>query len=145
MRRYRPKLQVIEALKKSAFLEVVEGKRIRRRLPLIEDNDASTITGKLKTVSLDPEGDKRRSEEKEERNREKQATIGPTNGYDVQNGVSTSVSSNKPVSWSNDRVNQPQSSRLTVSKPKGTGFEEFYTEGPVTPAEYEEEQDIYDM
>lgn len=39
MRRFRPKSQVIVALKKSAFLEVVDNKRIRRRVPLVLDDE----------------------------------------------------------------------------------------------------------
>ena len=98
MRRYRPKLQVIESLKKSVFLEVVEGKRIRRRLALIEDNDVSAITGRLTTVSLDPKGDERPSEDAEERNREMRSTIGNRDKYGLHNGVITNIAGNKPVS-----------------------------------------------
>jgi hypothetical protein len=41
MRKYKPKSQVIASLKKSNFLEVVEGKRIRRRVPIILDDEPS--------------------------------------------------------------------------------------------------------
>jgi len=39
MRRFKPKSQVIVALRKSAILEVVDNKRIRRRIPLLLDNE----------------------------------------------------------------------------------------------------------
>jgi len=39
MRRFKPKPQVIVALRKSALLEVVDNKRIRRRIPLMLDNE----------------------------------------------------------------------------------------------------------
>jgi hypothetical protein len=39
MRRFKPKSQVIVALTKSAFLEVVDNKRIRRRVPLVLDDE----------------------------------------------------------------------------------------------------------
>jgi len=41
MRKYKPKSQVIASLKKSSFLEVVDGKRIRRRVPIILDGEPS--------------------------------------------------------------------------------------------------------
>jgi hypothetical protein len=90
MRRFKPKLQVIEALKKSAFLEVVDGKRIRRRLALVEDNDTTPITGKLK--KSEPTG-------KENKN-ETQSSIRSTEDgkYGVKNGVITSLVGKKPVS-----------------------------------------------
>jgi hypothetical protein len=83
MRRYRPKLQVIEALKKSAFLEVVDGKRIRRRLALVEDIDDTPITGKLKKTEPPAEEDKIQNIE--------------DGKYGVRKGVITTVVGNKPV------------------------------------------------
>ena len=39
MRHFKPRSQVIVALRKSALLEVVDNKRIRRRVPLVLDNE----------------------------------------------------------------------------------------------------------
>jgi hypothetical protein len=90
MRRFRPKLQVIEALKKSAFLEIVDGKRIRRRMALVEDNDTTPITGKLKKT--EPTG--------KEHQGQTQSSIRSTDDgkYGVRSGVITSLVHKKPVS-----------------------------------------------
>lgn len=39
MRRFKPKTQVIAALRRSAFLEVIDNKRIRRHVPIVLDDE----------------------------------------------------------------------------------------------------------
>ncbi|KAL9088919.1 MAG: hypothetical protein Q9165_005976 [Trypethelium subeluteriae] len=91
MRKYRPYTEVVEALKLSTKLEVIDGKFIRRRTPL--------------TLPLKVE-----PKQKEVNRREALAQEGVTKG------------SFKP-----------------------TGFEEYYTDPPITPETYEQEREIYDQ
>ncbi|KAF2396566.1 hypothetical protein EJ06DRAFT_224557 [Trichodelitschia bisporula] len=84
MRRFKPRSQVVAALRKSEFLEVVDTKQIRRRVPIVLENEEE--------MDLEP----------------------PKN--------------HRPYH---------------VSKEKPTGFENFYADTPVTPAEYEIEQSMY--
>ncbi|TKA63134.1 hypothetical protein B0A49_09908 [Cryomyces minteri] len=88
MRGYRPHTAVIASLKKSTFLEIVDGKLIRRKVPL-----------SIKP-SVEPE-----------------ATV--------------------PVK----KEDQPW---MTKGMLKATGFEEYWTDAPVTPEVHEEELDLYD-
>ncbi|KAL9064820.1 MAG: hypothetical protein Q9157_007696 [Trypethelium eluteriae] len=90
MRKYRPYTEVVEALKFSTKLEVVDDKAIRRRDPL------------RLPLKVEPE-------KKEVARREALAQGGMTKG---------------------------------LLKP--TGFEEYYTDPPITPETYEQERDIYD-
>ncbi|KAB2581067.1 Argonaute-binding protein 1 [Lasiodiplodia theobromae] len=110
MRRYKPFRQVVEALKKSAFLDVVEGNKIKRKLPLM---------GKTVLDENDDESD-----------------------VDV---ASDAESKPKPVQGKKFQrpVAQPK-----IEKPFGFdkphGFEEFYADAPVTPAEFQAEVGMYD-
>ena len=112
MRGYKPMSQVVQSLRKSIFLEVVDNKRIRRKTPL-------TLPTILDEVS-DEEYDKERATEPKTK-------------------VKKNVSEVK-------RPQPPQ--QLKPKKPQGWdrphGFEEFYADAPLTPAEAKEEASMYD-
>lgn len=111
MRQYKPFLQVVESLKKSAFLDVVEGNKIRRKIPLM---------GKTILDEDDNESD---------------VDIEPDEVHNQQ--ISLAKKKKQRI------VQQPK-----VEKPIGFdrphGFEEFFTDAPVTPAEFQEEVSMYD-
>lgn len=111
MRQYKPFLQVVESLKKSAFLDVVEGNKIRRKIPLM---------GKTILDEDDNESD---------------VDIEPEEVHNQQ--ISLAKKKKQRI------VQQPK-----VEKPIGFdrphGFEEFFADAPVTPAEFQEEVSMYD-
>ncbi|KAF2143749.1 uncharacterized protein K452DRAFT_350177 [Aplosporella prunicola CBS 121167] len=118
MRGYKPMSQVVQSLRKSIFLEVVDNKKIRRKTPL-------TLPTILDEVS-DKESDTERATE-------------PKNNVESDTKVKKNVF----------KVKQPQPpQQLKPKKPQGWdkphGFEEFYADAPLTPAEAKEEASMYD-
>ncbi|GME43388.1 RNA-binding protein Lupus La [Neofusicoccum parvum] len=108
MRQYRPFTQVVQSLKQSAFLDVVEGNRIKRKVPFIG-----------KTVLDEDDNDSDANVESDrEPNCPKPA---------AKNGKKTQQKKEKPYGWD-----------------KPHGFEEFFADAPVTPAEFKEEGSMYD-
>ncbi|KAF1817421.1 hypothetical protein P152DRAFT_445512 [Eremomyces bilateralis CBS 781.70] len=103
MRKYKPYSAVVAALKKSIYLDVVDDKLIKRKIPVILEeviNAEGKPTYKKPPPNLGfPENPK-----------------GPT--------------SNNPL--------------MTKGMLKPTGFEEWYADPPVTPAEYKDDAQCYD-
>lgn len=108
MRQYRPYLQVVEALKKSAFLDVVEGNKIKRKVPLM---------GKTVLDENDSE-------------------------FDVD--VEPDKESAKPKKAKQSQPQQQQKTEKPVGFNKPHGFEDFFADAPVTPAEFRDEVSMYD-
>lgn len=117
MRHYKPRKQVVAALRKSDFLDVSEdGKTIKRKIPLegptiLDDNNSdsdsalrpeSTLAAKLK-----------------EAKKAKKAKKLVIPHKDIPAG-------------------------MTKNMIKPHGFEEYYADGPITPAEFKEEESMYD-
>ncbi|KAL1640542.1 hypothetical protein SLS58_006892 [Diplodia intermedia] len=116
MRPYKPYLQVVEALKKSAFLDVVEGNKIKRKLPLM---------GKTVLDEPDDESDVDAASNQENDQPEPRPKPQPKKSK-----------SHRPVQQ--PKVEKP------VGFDKPHGFEEFFADAPVTPAEFEAEVGMYD-
>ena len=99
MRKYKPKSQAIEALKRSSFLEVMDNKRIRRRVPYApephDDESNIAVLPKWKKAA-----DKAAEEEKENSppRVELQKSDGLKVGYEVRHGVITRIEGKKKVS-----------------------------------------------
>ncbi|OJD36420.1 argonaute sirna chaperone complex subunit arb1 [Diplodia corticola] len=114
MRRYKPYLQVVEALKKSVFLDVVEGNKIKRKLPLMG-----------KTVLDGPDGDESDVDDASDQEK-RQPEPQPKKGKEPR----------RPAQQ--PKVEKP----VGFNKPHG--FEEFFADAPVTPAEFQAEVGMYD-
>ncbi|KAK8212021.1 Argonaute siRNA chaperone complex subunit Arb1-domain-containing protein [Phyllosticta capitalensis] len=121
MRQYKPFLQVVESLKKSAFLDVLPDKTIKRKIPL-----------QCKTV-LDPDFDDDESDTEH-------APDASDRLQDLKTAKRASNTATQPKKPSVQPQQQP--------KPRGLdrphGFEEFFADAPVTPAEHEAELSMYD-
>lgn len=98
MRKYKPRLAVVESLKKCTTLVVVDNKYLKRKIPL-------TLEPKVTPQQL------------EEAHKEEIQKKNPP-----------------PV------IHQPW---MTKGMRKPTGFEEYWADTPVTPAEFAKEQDLY--
>ncbi|GAB7355094.1 hypothetical protein MBLNU459_g5677t1 [Dothideomycetes sp. NU459] len=98
MRKYKPYTSVVASLRKSSFLDVVDDKYIKRRVPLSAQ------------VTVTPQ--KIEKARKEEQLKKAQVPA-----------------ADKP--W------------MTKGMLKPTGFEEYWTDAPVTPAAFKEEQALY--
>ncbi|TKX25459.1 putative argonaute siRNA chaperone (ARC) complex subunit Arb1 [Elsinoe australis] len=117
MRGYKPKSIVAEALKKSTFLEFTDKKHIRRRVPLaIKPNVEQDIVPGKNAPAL------------AKARKVKQPQIAPDG---------STLSNTGPG------VLDPDQPWLTKGMLKETGFEEYYADPPVTPAQYEENQMLY--
>ncbi|KAF2010079.1 hypothetical protein BU24DRAFT_496872 [Aaosphaeria arxii CBS 175.79] len=115
MRQFKNKKMVVDALRKSAFLTVTEdGKGIKRKIPLI---------GKC---LLDPDFHSQDSEDDE-------IAYDPRTKRPIQHPVPLISQAKKGL---------PPGVSKAMLKP--TGFEDGYVEGPLPPAEAEEEEAMYD-
>ncbi|KAF2198268.1 hypothetical protein GQ43DRAFT_401278, partial [Delitschia confertaspora ATCC 74209] len=112
MREYKPKRIVVEALKKSAFLDVVEdGKMVKRKVPLAE-----------KTM-LDGDSDEEIAYDPRSKLLEK---VVPKTTFSLLRQVRKEIPPGK-----------------TKNMMKPSGFEPTYAEGPITPAQAEEDNLLY--
>ncbi|KAF2459108.1 Argonaute siRNA chaperone complex subunit Arb1-domain-containing protein, partial [Lineolata rhizophorae] len=115
MRKFKPFTQVVEALRRSAFLEVCSGNTIRRRVPLLPDmlvhSDDSEVEG----------GEKDEDKDKDNRKKEEKRGLVPPP----------------------KRMNQKTQKDTGMLK-GSTGFEEFFAEAPLTPEQVKEESGLYD-
>lgn len=125
MRQYKPFTAVVEALKLSKKLEVLPDNTIRRRIPYIgptvldhrqEDVEAYLDNEPRAEVTL-----------REEKPRE-------------PSRLTYLPAPDKPPK---QRHQPPKEYRKALFDKKMTGFEEYYADAPVTPAEFQEEQEIY--
>ncbi|KAK7538262.1 Argonaute siRNA chaperone complex subunit Arb1-domain-containing protein, partial [Phyllosticta citribraziliensis] len=114
MRQYKPFSQVVESLKKSAFLDVLPDKTVRRKIPL-----------QCKTV-LDPDF-----------NQESDTEAAPQVSETLK--AANSEAKTQPKAQT-----QPQQQPKARGWDKAHGFEEFFADAPVTPADYKEELSMYD-
>ncbi|KAK7554385.1 Argonaute siRNA chaperone complex subunit Arb1-domain-containing protein [Phyllosticta citricarpa] len=115
MRQYKPFLSVVESLKKSAFLDVLSDKTIKRKIPL-----------QCKTV-LDPDFHDEESDTEASPHISKERT------------TEKSAANTQPKA-------QPQPQQLPKARgwDKAHGFEEYFADAPVTPAEHNQELSMYD-
>ncbi|KAH7063373.1 Argonaute siRNA chaperone complex subunit Arb1-domain-containing protein [Macrophomina phaseolina] len=111
MRQYKPYPQVVEALKKSAFLDVVDGGMIKRKVPFM----GKTVLDEYSDDSDDNFG------------ADEEPAIRPPQAKKTKKQPVQQPQMRKPSDF-----NRPH------------GFEEFFADAPVTPAEFREEVSIYD-
>ncbi|EON61075.1 hypothetical protein W97_00286 [Coniosporium apollinis CBS 100218] len=116
MRQYKPFTLVVAALKKSAFLDVTEDKKVKRKIPF----RGKTILEELSDSDSDYE-DVVKTQLKEAR---------------ADYKVGKAAEALKPKRETN--------AVMTKGMLKATGFEEYWTDAPVTPAEFAEEENMYD-
>ncbi|KAF2838698.1 hypothetical protein M501DRAFT_1031764 [Patellaria atrata CBS 101060] len=116
MRKYKPYLQVVEALRRSDFLEVTEDKKVKRRVPI--SRSCLDLDWKEKNDGID----KLNSNSKPTMPRPERLPDAP-----------------KVV---DPRATKPG---MTKGMLKPTGMEEYFADAPVTPAEFEEERAMYDL
>lgn len=116
MRQYKPFTLVVAALKKSAFLDVTEDKKVKRKIPF----RGKTILEELSDGDSDYE-DVVKTQLKEAK---------------ADYGVRKAAEALKPKKETN--------LVMTKGMLKATGFEEYWTDAPVTPAEFADEENMYD-
>ncbi|KAF2755375.1 hypothetical protein EJ05DRAFT_478392 [Pseudovirgaria hyperparasitica] len=116
MRSFKPYTQVVAALRLSPFLNVSEdGKGISRKLPLRP----------YQLAGGDEDGDS----DLELENKEGEAEV-------VVQSPAPQPKKFEPVKSTNPNI--------TKNLAKPTGFEEYHAEGPITPAEYKDDQALFD-